>query len=364
MAPGPKGRNGTTIYSVAEAAGVSIATVSRVLQGGPNVSDGARGKVLQAASDLNYLPLGAARSLAVQRHEAHGIVLPDLKGPYYSELIMGYESRAAELGQSVVILLANRRDEPSAAVRALAARVDGLVFIGMSSVEDATVRRIGSSMPVVVVARDAVPGVDTLGAENIPNAMALTTHLLDVHGRSDLLFVGSPDRSPDARDRYAGFVAAHEHAGRRAAAPVSIRLEEDAGTEFARRVLAREHRPDGLVCANDELALAIMDCLQTHGAQVPEEIAVVGWDDVMTARYVRPALTTVRQPVRELGAAAADALHARLTGGPGLRKPMIMPTLLVLRSSCGCPPDVPSSVSSTAPQQSARSRSARRKKDA
>ncbi len=328
--------NGATIYSVAEAAGVSIATVSRVLQGGAKVSEGTRSKVLKAAGEMSYVPLGAARSLAVQRHEAHGLVLPDLTGPYYGEFIMGYESRAAALGQSVVIMIADHRDEPSSAVRALAARVDGLVFLSTSAVSDTTVQQLGASRPVVLVARDPLAGVDCVSAENMLNATALTHHLLHTHGRRSLLFVGNPDQSPDARERYAGFVAAHHRNGATAPEPGRVQLTEAAGTEFAAELLAGEHRPDGLVCANDELALALMDSLQSGGWCVPEDIAIVGWDDVMTARYVRPGLTTVRQPVRELGVVAAETLHARLSTGTGVSPPRRLSTDIVLRASCGC----------------------------
>ena len=106
-----QGRRPTTIYSVAQLAGVSIATVSRVLQGTRATSPQVRSKVLAAVQELDYVPLQAARSLAVHRHEAHGIIVPDLIGPYYSELLMGYESAAGELGQSVVIVVAHPREE-------------------------------------------------------------------------------------------------------------------------------------------------------------------------------------------------------------------------------------------------------------
>ena len=111
MATAQGSGQGATIYSVAELAGVSIASVSRVLQGSTAVSEKTRAKVLAAAEQLNYVPLAAARSLAVRQHEAHGLVLPELAGPYYAELLLGFESRAAEYGQSVVLLLAQgKRD--------------------------------------------------------------------------------------------------------------------------------------------------------------------------------------------------------------------------------------------------------------
>ena len=341
MAPGSTRTSGTTIYSVAERAGVSIASVSRVLQGSTAVSEKTRQRVLAAAEELKYVPLAAARSLAVRHHEAHGLVLPELSGPYYSELLMGFESRAADLGQSVVLMLAEGKHDLVRAVRKLATRVDGLAMLGSSAIPDQTVTALHGSKPVVLIAGDPLPDIDTVTSENTISAEEITAHVIG-HGRRVILFAGDPASGPDFRDRYAGFVAAHEAAGRRAAEPVRIPLRESDGTALADRLLSGEVRADALVCANDELALAVMKRLREGGWIVPDDIAIVGWDDVMTARYVEPALTTVRQPVRELGASAADRLHQRITGVAVGDGPQVIPTSVVIRASCGCAPvDVP-----------------------
>ena len=337
MATGSTPTSGTTIYSVAERAGVSIASVSRVLQGSTAVSEKTRRRVLEAADELKYVPLAAARSLAVRHHEAHGLVLPELSGPYYSELLMGFESRAAELGQSVVLMLAEGKHDLVRAVRNLATRVDGLAMLGSAAIPDSTVTALHGSKPVVLIAGDPRPDIDTVTSENTGSAQAITAHVLE-HGRTELLFAGDPASGPDVRDRYAGFVAAHEAAHLPAAEPVRIPLRESDGTALADRLLSGELSADALVCANDELAVAVMKRLREGGKVVPHDIAIVGWDDVMTARYVEPALTTVRQPVRELGALAADRLHQRITGTALDEGPHVIPTSLVLRSSCGCPP--------------------------
>ena len=335
MATSPGPRAGATIYSVAERAGVSIATVSRVLQGSSAVSETTRRRVLEAADELRYVPLGAARSLAVRHHEAHGLLLPELSGPYYSELLMGFESRAGELGQSVVLMLAEGKRDVAAAVRKLATRVDGVAMLGSSAIPDAAVTALRGSKPVVLIAGEARPEIDAVTSENTGSAHAMTVHVLG-HGRARVVFVGDPDSGPDVRERYAGFVAAHEEAGLVAAPPERVALRESAGSELADRLLAGAVRADALVCANDEIALAVMKRLREGGLSVPDDVAVTGWDDVMTARYVVPGLTTVRQPVRELGAFAADRLHERITGAPVLRDTRIIPTELVIRSSCGC----------------------------
>ena len=328
---------GATIYSVAERAGVSIASVSRVLQGSQAVSAKTRKLVLEAAEELRYVPLAAARSLAVRRHEAHGLVLPELSGPYYSELLMGFESRAAELGQSVVLMLAEGKTDLAISVRKLATRVDGLAMLGSSAIPEEAVTALGGSKPVVLIAGDQDAEVDTVSAENTSSAHEVTAHVL-AHGRTRLLFVGDPHSGPDIRDRYAGFVAAHAAAGLVAAAAVPVALREEDGTALADRLLAGDLDADALVCANDELALAVIVRLRGSGLEVPRDLAVVGWDDVMTARYVEPGLTTVRQPVRELGARAAGLLHERITGAAVPPGTQVIATQLVIRASCGCPP--------------------------
>jgi LacI family transcriptional regulator len=332
-----QGNDRVTIYSVADRAGVSIASVSRVLQGSTLVTEKTRSKVLSAVDELNYVPLGAARSLAVRRHEAQGLVLPELNGPYFAELLMGFETRAAELGQSVVLLLAEGKQDLLGAVRQLATRVDGIAVMGSSQLAAAIEQGLGGGQPVVLIAGGAQAGIEAVGAENHDSALSLTAHLMDVHGRRRLLFVGDPGSAADVMDRYAGFAAAVRARAGLAPAPVRIAFREKDGALFAERLLAGDFDPDALVCANDELALAIMARLQDAGRSIPADLAVVGWDDVMTARYVRPALTTVRQPVRALGSLAADRLHARLTGASPPVAQHLLPTDVILRSSCGCP---------------------------
>ena len=330
-----QGRRPTTIYSVAQLAGVSIATVSRVLQGTRATSPQTRANVLRAVQELDYVPLQAARSLAVHRHEAHGIVVPDLIGPYYSELLMGYESAAAELGQSVVIVVAHPREEATRTVR-LSSRVDGIV-VANSTISDDAARALGVRTPVVLLARPPVEGCDAVSAESFQSARALTEHLLE-HGRHRLTFVGDPDGSPDVQQRYLGFLDALSASDSSAEGPiVKVGFRERSGADVAAQVLGHATAPDALVCANDELALSTMKALQHSGVRIPEDIAIVGWDDVMTARYVSPGLTTVRQPLYELGRAAATRLHERIAGAPTAPEPLILPTELVLRTSCGCP---------------------------
>lgn len=335
MAPSAE-RARATVYTVAERAGVSVATVSRVLQEPQLVREVTRAKVLQAIDELDYVPHGAARSLASAQHEAHGLVLPELGGPYYSELLMGYESVAADAGHSVILLLTDGKSDLDLQLRRMAGNVDGLVLTGDVGVSQHAVEAVRRGIPVLGLTGPSHDGYESFATENRGSAEQLTRHLL-AHGRRRLAFVGSPELARDVRERYEGFVAAHD--GAPSADPIEAELREHEGRRVAELILAGDIDADldALVCANDELALAVLDRLTDGGVDVPGDIAVVGWDDVMTARYVRPALTTVAQPVRDLGAAAAARMRELIAGEVATDVRHTLPTTLVIRQSCGCP---------------------------
>jgi LacI family transcriptional regulator len=277
-------------------------------------------------------------------------VLPDLAGPFYGDLLMGYERWAGEHGQSVVITVTHGTPDPRRTVRDLAGRVDGIVVHG-NALDLPTIQGLRKAgVPLVLIAHPPVTGCDSVRTESAASAEALTTRLLD-HGRRNLLFVGDPASSYDVSERYAGFAKALRRRGIEVPKPVQVPLTEEAGRQVAEKVLQAMTRsprtpreagadvvgrvPDGLVCANDELALAALTTLAAHDVAVPDDIVVTGWDDVMAARYVSPGLTTVRQPMAELGQVAAERLHERVTGERTRARNDVLATQLVLRDSCG-----------------------------
>jgi LacI family transcriptional regulator len=339
-----------TIYEVARRAGVSISTVSRVLRGSDLVTTDTAARVRQAVADLRFTPNRLGRSLAEGRHAASGIVFPDLVGPYYAEVVLGYEDVASALGRSVLILTTRGRPDAASAVLELAGRVDGMVLFGRT-VDDEVVERISASgLPLVLIARGPVSGVDTVRTRNVETAAELAAHLAG-HGFRRAVFLGDPAGSPDVAGRFAGLTAGLRAAGVPAPAPVECAIDLAAGEAAARRLLARRDRPDVVVCANDEVALGVHLAAEAAGLRIPEDLAVTGWDDVLAARFA--GLSTVRQPMRELGAVAARWLHERISTRVTARNPdrgatrpvrarrRVLPTQLVVRRSCGVhPPEV------------------------
>ncbi|MEO5664374.1 MAG: LacI family DNA-binding transcriptional regulator [Nocardioides sp.] len=321
-----------TIRDVAKQAGVSIATVSRVMRESAGVRDATRLRVLTAAADLEYTPSQLGRQLAERRHAANGIVFPDLSGPYYAEVVLGYEAVAAELRRSVLILSTHGRSDAESAVREMAGRCDGLVIL-QHTVSDATVLKLAArGTPLVLVARPPIGSVDSVNAENHASAVSLAEHLLS-EGVRDLRFVGNPDVSPDVAERWAGVRTAFEQSGDgHTLDQVTVDgLDEESGAAVAEAALAAGDLPDAFVCANDELALGLLGRLKDAGVDVPGTVMVTGWDDVMAARYA--GLTTVRQPMRELGATAARLLEELIVDERTEPRHELLPTELVIRSS-------------------------------
>ena len=200
-----------TIYSVAERAGVSIATVSRVLSGTTVTSPEATEKVLRAAHELAYVPQNSAKSLASARYQTHAVVIGSLDGPYYSELLMGYEEVAARYDQELLLVVADR-PRRSRTLADLRARVDG-VMIAQMDIPDDEIAALARLIPVVLVGRSEIAGCDGVVSESIGTATELTRHLIDSHHRRRLVFVGDPARSSDVAARHAGFQRALADSG-------------------------------------------------------------------------------------------------------------------------------------------------------
>ncbi|SDL13943.1 LacI family DNA-binding transcriptional regulator [Tessaracoccus oleiagri] len=326
-----------TIYEVAKEAGVSISTVSRALRNDPRISERTRGRVREAAESLDYLPSAAAQTLAGSSVRSLGMVLPHIKGTYYAELAVGFERRASELNCSAVLLLVGEDSDQRPAVRRLAGAVDGLAFMARSAATDELVTEVAKRRPTVTVARAQLPGLPAIYAESEDSAAELTRHLVDI-GRTRFAFVGPIDHGSDIAARYDGFARALREAGFDVPPAIEVELEEGPGLQLARDLVAQGMPYDAIVCGNDEIAVAIVYELQELGVDVPAAVSVVGWDDIRVSRYLRPGLTTVRQPVAELGAMAAEHLH-NLLSGTAVPDCTALPTALVHRESCGCGED-------------------------
>jgi LacI family transcriptional regulator len=330
------------------------------------VRDSTRARVRAAIDELGYVPDGAARSLATSRKEVIGLVcvehaeskpnqydIESMSLLFYDEVIHGVEARIRESHWSLLITYLRedemlgtllQEDEPVLPrLLALSGKVDGLL-IGEGVVAGSLVARLARRLPVVVIAGDpAQRTADVIAADNYSGMTAIMEHLVVEHGRCRLFHVDGPATAPDAKVRRLAMkevIAAHppaeltgSYTGR-----FSVRSGENAGEQLLADVGAGGTLPDAIVCANDQMAIGVLRALVAHGVRVPGDVAVVGFDDIFPAGLCDPPLTTVHQPIRLMGERACDRLFTRITN-PALRpKVELLPTELVLRSSCGCPP--------------------------
>ncbi|MBV9789467.1 MAG: LacI family DNA-binding transcriptional regulator [Chloroflexi bacterium] len=330
------GKQNTTVHEVAKRTGVSIATVSRVVRGVGQVSPETRQRVQEAIAELGYRPSRFGRALVERRHSALGIVFPGLAGPYYSEVIQGFEAEAVTARQSVLIFGTHLLEQSEDQVLDMASRVDGMAIMGGTLSNECVQTLIDQEVPIVLLARHPMPNVPTVRVENTQSTRDITLHLLTTHGYDPIYFIGNPTGSPDTTDRWEGFVAAHRQVGREPGALIRVGFQQADGVWAISQILEAGELPRAIVCANDEIALGVHAALTARGVRIPEQVALTGWDDIPMARLIAPALSTVCQPTRELGSQTAKLLLARIKGELDEPPDVVLPTEVIIRQSCGC----------------------------
>ncbi|MGN6795659.1 MAG: LacI family DNA-binding transcriptional regulator, partial [Streptosporangiaceae bacterium] len=346
--------SGVTLYDVASKAGVSTATVSRVVHGQDRVRESTRARVLAVIEELGYVPDGAAQSLSRRRKHVIGLVCVERKALklqydiesmsllFYDEILRGVEARIRHQNWSLMITYLEERNDPDLPrVLSLSGKVDGLL-VGEGIVPEAFMDKLAERLPVVVISGDPRErSADVVTADNRSGAAALVTHLIDVHNRRRLYYVDGPASAPDSRERRRAMM--HVLRSRPDCALIgssqgmfSVASGEEAGLAMLSR--GKDRLPDAVVCANDQMAIGMLQALSGAGIRVPDDMAVVGFDDIFPGSLCDPPLTTVHQPMRLLGERACTRLLDRIAR-PSLRQKVeTLPTELVLRSSCGCPP--------------------------
>lgn len=323
-----------TLRDVARLAGVSIGTASSALNQGRKVKDSTRRKVLEAASVLNYRPNGVARDLKTQRTDTIVVFLHDLAGPFYSELIRGIQSVADERGYATIISRGGVGRQIAWTRFVVEGRVDGAIVLD-PTVPDEVIRSTAcSTLPIVLLDRTLdTPYCLHVAADHEDGAYQITKHLL-LSGLRRIAFVSGPIDSHDSSLRFRGYHKALSEFGINIDETLVFRgdFTERSGLLAARAILSHENLPEGIFAANDEMALGVLSGCEASGIKVPDQVAVVGFDDIAIASYVRPALTTVRQPMYELGGVAARSLFRAIDGEQDVSS-QVLPTTLVVRDS-------------------------------
>jgi LacI family repressor for deo operon, udp, cdd, tsx, nupC, and nupG len=325
-------RRSQTIKEVAKTANVSVATVSRTLQMPQVVAESTRQRVYEAIAQLGYTPNAQARTLRTARTRLVIALVPDIANPFFSEVIRGMEQVAHQNGYSV--LLGDAQNSPAReqayADMIPARQADGLITL-LPHVPQLPPEWRSHLVNACEYVSDK--NVTSVYVDNVQAASTAVNHLITL-GHRDIAFISGPPR-PISSDRQQGYVQALREAGLRLN-PALIAggdFSFEAGARAVETLLASRQKFTALFCSNDEMAIAAMVTLNTHGLRVPEDVSVVGFDDIRFARYCNPPLTTVAQPKNQLGGEAMTLLIEILNGGDIAPRKRILPTELVIRKS-------------------------------
>ena len=333
-------RRSVDIRDVARRAGVSVGTVSRVVNGHPSVTMAKRRLVQDAIAELKYRPDAFAQSLRKRTNNTLGVIIPDIRNPFFAELMQCIEIQARSLGYSVLFVSSHEDPEAEADhIEAFAARkVDGILLLPSTG---ATAAPAIDGVPIVVVDR-LIEGHPAVAADNRGGARLAAEYLLSL-GHRQVACISGPKNSPTAKARLDGFLDVMTPYYRAAGLPIddyviSCEFDYVAGQRAADALL-REHkpRPTAIFAGSDQQAIGALRAAADRGIAVPSDLSVVGFDGILLSDLVTPRLTTIVQPVAKIAeAAVAILLDAKLS--EGARTPILLECELVVRDSCAPAP--------------------------
>ena len=320
-----------TIQSVADLAGVSIATVSRVLSGNENVREDFIDKVRDAAAKLNYTPSASAQGLAKGRNFTVGVLIPDLSNPYFPDVVKGIHNLATPSNYRLLIADSDGSPEDEISIiRDMLRQVDGIILVSpRMSIDD--LKSLGNVQSPAVLINRMEPGVGlpSVGVDNFSAMSELIGHLASL-GHKRIAFLSGPKESWQQRERARAVLHASNF---------GISVEEiPTGGSIAAGVqaldVAMQAKPTAAICFNDLVALGVLSRAAELGIRVPEDLSVTGFDDIEFSSFSNPPLTTIRSPQIALGEMAWKVLEDQLSGKPGNHQPL-MGAEVVIRSSTG-----------------------------
>ncbi|MGP4000977.1 LacI family DNA-binding transcriptional regulator [Streptomyces sp. 8N706] len=339
----PIGRRGgrPTLEEVAARAGVGRGTVSRVINGSPRVSARTRAAVEQAVADLGYVPNRAARALAGNRADAVALVIPEpetrlFAEPYFSDIIRGVGAELADTDLQLLLTLIRTPKERQRLAQYLSGhRVDGVLLVSVHADDPLPDLLERIEMPAVLSGRrSARESVSYVDSDNVGGARAAVEHLIE-RGRRRIATITGPGDMYVAQCRLDGYHRAHRDADLAVdeAMVAAADFTEDGGRRAMRELLGRGPGPDAVFAASDVMAAGARQVLREAGRRVPEDVALVGFDDSAVARHMDPPLTSVRQPTEEMGRAMARVLLEEIAERTFARPQLVLPTELVIRKS-------------------------------
>ena len=331
-----------TIVDVARRAGVSVSTVSHVVNRTRHVNADTARLVEDAIAFVGFRPNALARSLKRASTDCVGIAMSVISNPYFSDIVCAIEAECARLG--LMVFLSDTQDDPAQELKVVRAlherRVDGIILAPSADPERRAVAYLTEKkIPFVLVDRLLSPDFDQVGVQNKSAMQLLVAHLAS-HGHRRIGFIAGPPGFSTARERTEGYKAALKAAG--LPFDEALLAPANASTEAAdlatRKLFALPDQPTALAAGNNLTTIGAMHALRELGLRVPDDVALVGFDDFEWADYFEPRLTVIAQPCREIGREAAALLIERIAAFDGKRRTIRLKPKLVVRTSCGCRP--------------------------
>lgn len=335
-----------TIRQVSKHANVSVATVSRVVNGNKWVSDSTREKVLEAMKELGYKPNSFAKALATNRSDTLGMVVSDLAGPFFGEMMRAAEDTVRQQGKHLIITSGHDTlDSEQDAIEFLMQRRVDALLLHVESIPDNDLIQMCDdySIPIILINRRVPELADhCVSLDNDMGGFLATQHLLDL-GHKNIACITGPLFKADARARLAGYRRAIEQAGLRYDDRLIIESDylEKGGTRSIERLKRRNVDFTAVFAHNDHMAIGAMKSLKADGKRVPDDVSVVGYDDMVMARYTEPGLTTVNIPVAEFGRQAAVLALHKLGASDGDAIQKYQPELVIRQSTGKAPTAAP-----------------------
>jgi LacI family transcriptional regulator len=326
-----------TIYQVSELAGVSLATVSRVMNNNARVSEATRNKVLAAMEQLGYRPNSIAQSLASNRSNSVGILVSELHGPFYGEMLSGIENECRSAGKHVIIAAGHSEEasEKDGIEFLISRSCDALILHVEAVSDDYLIKLASGNMPIVLINR-FIPRLanNCISLDNELGGYLATKQLLQ-QGHTQLAYMAGPMWKSDAKDRYNGHLRAMAEYGLsfNPALLAEGDFQDSSGSACMQQLLAKGLPFTALVCANDEMAAGAMEVARTHGLNVPQDLSIVGFDNLILARYIYPKLTTIDYPIGEMGRMAARWVLKNIYQQQALQLKNVFEPVLVCRDS-------------------------------
>ena len=329
-----------TIRDVARHAAVSVATVSRFINQNAPVSPGAADRIQQVMLDLNYKPHAAARHLATRRTRTIGLVLHNMHTDFFAPLLSGIESVVSENQYNLLVATykspARRDSQPPIGPH----NTDGMLVFADSLSEEHLTQLCRSKFPLVLIHRTppVYLKIPSITVENKASTRKIINHLIEEHGRRSILFLRGPHEQEDSHWREQGYLEAIEAHG--IAFDPNLMLDGEFNSEIAyqniKNYLCKNHRKfDAIFSGDDDAAIGALTALSEVGLRVPEDVAVVGFDDSRLSPFLSPPLTTVRAPTEEVGRTAARLLFNLIQDQPA-EAVTLLSTEIIIRRSCGC----------------------------